>query len=177
MKRYTPLTTTALLSALSVILTRFGSFRVPMGGAEGIRIGFGSLPNVLAGMIFGPIYGGVSAGVADIVGMIVSPMGAFMPQFTLTAVLGGAIPGLMFRIFKQNPRKEPGLFWLGLCIATGTVLISCGLTPYFIHTLFGLDFKTIIVPRILTAIFEIPIYAIVAKTIMKRLYGRLSGYR
>lgn len=168
MKRFTPLTATAIMSALSVILTRFASFRVPMGGAEGIRIGFGGLPNILAGIVFGPMYGGLSAAIADVAGMIISPMGQFMPQFTLAAALGGALPGLAFRVLKRG-KKEPGLFVFGISIAVGVISISCGLTPYFINSIFGLPLKVILPPRILSAFVEIPLYAYLCKTIYHRL--------
>ena len=43
----------ALLVALSVILGRFASIRIPLGGVEALRIGFGTFPIVLSGFLYG----------------------------------------------------------------------------------------------------------------------------
>lgn len=44
----------AFFSSLSIILTRFASFRFFIGSIEGIRIGFGGLPIIFSGILFGP---------------------------------------------------------------------------------------------------------------------------
>jgi len=61
MKRARAMAVTGFLIALSVILTRFASFRVAIGGIEGIRVGIGSLPNMMAGILLGPWYGSSQA--------------------------------------------------------------------------------------------------------------------
>ena len=53
----------AVMAALSVVLTRFASVRVAIAGVEGVRLGLGALPNMLAGVIIGPLYGALSGAV------------------------------------------------------------------------------------------------------------------
>ena len=53
------LTSMALLVCLAIILKRVASVRIAIGAVEGIRIGFGSLPIVLAGTILGPAAGAI----------------------------------------------------------------------------------------------------------------------
>ena len=48
----------AVLAALSIVFGRILSVRV-VSGIEGIRIGLGGLPIILAGFAFGPWYGGL----------------------------------------------------------------------------------------------------------------------
>ncbi|MFH0926580.1 MAG: folate family ECF transporter S component, partial [bacterium] len=78
------ITTMGLLIAMSIILTRIASLRIAIGGVEGIRIGFGGLPIILGGVLFGPLSGGLIGAISDVVGYFINPMGAYMPHFTLT---------------------------------------------------------------------------------------------
>ena len=80
-----------LFIAIGVILTRFASLRIPLGGIEGIRIGVGPLSILLAGIPFGPFYGSFTGAMVDIIGYILSPIGPYMPHFTLTSALYGLI--------------------------------------------------------------------------------------
>ncbi|MEW5934858.1 MAG: folate family ECF transporter S component, partial [Bacillota bacterium] len=62
------LTWAAMLIALSVVLTRVASVRRPVGGVEAVRIGFGALPILMAGIWGGPVFGFLVGAVADLVG-------------------------------------------------------------------------------------------------------------
>lgn len=168
MKSMRPIVVTALMSALSVILTRFASVRVTIGAVEGIRLGVGALPNILAGVVLGPLYGAFSGAVADIVGFFLSPLGGYMPHFTLTAALTGAIPGAVYRLLQPNRRGPGSLVSLFIGIACGTIAVSWGLTPYFLHTLFGLETRIILVPRVVAGVIELPVYAFVVKAVHDR---------
>lgn len=169
LKRLWSLTASALMIALSVVLTRFASVRVAIGGVEGVRLGLGALPNVLAGIVFGPLYGAAAGGIADVLGFMLSPMGGYMPHFTLTAALTGAIPGLVFRLLQPRQRGPAKVLPLGLSIAAGTVIVSWGLTPYFLHTLFGLDYRLILTPRIVQGLIEVPVYTLAVKAVYDRV--------
>jgi ECF transporter S component (folate family) len=91
----------AFLIAISIVLTRLLSITTPF-----FRIGFGSIPIMIAGIVLGPKYGFAVGGIADIVGFMMNPMGSFMPGFTLTAAMTGAIPGWIWSMTEQ--RKERG---------------------------------------------------------------------
>lgn len=174
LKSLRPLVLTALMSALSVILTRFASLRVTIGAVEGIRLGIGALPSILAGVVLGPLHGALSGGIADVVGFMLSPIGGYMPHFTLTAALTGAIPGAVYRVLQPSRRAPASLVYLVIGIACGTILVSWGLTPYFLHTLFGLDTKVILLPRIVAGVIELPVYAFTVKAVYDRT-RRLVG--
>lgn len=165
MRNLRRITVAALMAALSVVLTRFASVRVAIAGVEGIRLGFGTLPNVLAGILLGPLYGALSGAVADVTGFMLSPMGGYLPHFTLTAALAGAVPGAVFLVLQRDRRASPPLLALGLSIAAGTLLVSWGLTPYFLHTLIGMDYRVIMPPRLVAGLIEVPAYALVIRAI------------
>lgn len=95
----------ALLAAISIVLTRVFSVMVPLGGLPALRIGFGSIPIMLSGMMFGPLIGGITGLVSDLLGYMMNPQGAFFPGFTVSSVLFGVLPGILFRTLKIQKQK------------------------------------------------------------------------
>lgn len=92
-----------LLAGLSIVFTRVFSFMIPLAGLPALRIGFGSLPITLAGILFGPLVGGAVGTVADLIGFLINPMGgAYFPGFTLSSALNGIIPGLVFAWMRKR---------------------------------------------------------------------------
>ncbi len=164
------LVVTAFMSALAVILTRFVSLRIAVMGVESSRLGVGGLPSVLAGIALGPAYGFMAGALADVAGFFLSPLGGgYMPHFTLTAGLFGAIPGLVLGLMEK--RSNPGekdFSWakLAFSLVVATVFISLGLTPYFLHTLFGMPYAALIPTRLLTAAVEVPSYAVILRVVL-----------
>jgi ECF transporter S component (folate family) len=159
---------------MSVVLTRFASLRIAVAGVEGIRIGLGGLPNLLAGVVLGPAYGALSGAASDIIGFMLSPMGGYMPHFTLSAAVFGALPGLVLRARRNvNHRSEIPALRLALAILSGTVSASWILTPYFLQTLFGLDYRVILPPRILASLVEIPVYTAITRSVWRN-YARME---
>ncbi len=157
-----------LLIALNVILTRVGSIRIGGGGTEIVRIGFGGYPVIFAGIVFGPLAGGIVGAVGDLIGMIISPMGVYMPHFTLSAALTGIIPGLIMLIFKDSKAKTS--FWkLLLAIAIGQITTSVFMVPYFMDRLFSIPMVTTVPGRAITQAIQIPLYAYITKTLLTRL--------
>ncbi|MCF8008448.1 MAG: ECF transporter S component, partial [Halanaerobiales bacterium] len=54
----------SFLITLAIVFTRLLSLRFAIGGVEGIRIGFGSLPIIIRRIFFGPVIGGLIGGIA-----------------------------------------------------------------------------------------------------------------
>jgi len=159
------ITTMGFLIALSIILTRIASLRIAIGGVEGIRIGLGKLPIILGGIIFGPLAGGLIGAFSDLLGYFINPIGVYMPHFTLTSALTGIIPAVILILIKKN---EPNVLELGIAIATGQIVTSLVLVPYFLYILFGLPWKVLILPRIISEPIQIFIYTYTINIILKR---------
>lgn len=155
----------AMFVVLNIILTRIASIRIAFGSVEAIRIGFGGFPVILAGITMGPAAGGIAGAVGDLVGYWINPMGPYMPHFTLTAALTGMIPGFMIRLFNS---KQPTIWQLAIAIATGQIITSVLLVPYFLYKLFGIPLVYKIVTSCIVQAFNIPIYTIFARLIMKK---------
>ncbi|MCF6460705.1 folate family ECF transporter S component [Clostridium sp. Cult3] len=157
-----------LLIALNVVLTRVGSIRIGGGGVELVRIGFGGYPVIFAGIVFGPLAGGVVGAVGDVIGHFMSPMGPYMPHFTISAALTGIIPGVVMMLFKDQKAKSS--FWkLTLAIALGQITTSIFLVPYFMQTLFSVPMVTTVPGRVIAQAVHIPLYAYVTKVLVSRL--------
>lgn len=152
-----------LMTGLSVLLARFFSFRVPLGGVDALRIGFGGLPMVFAGVVFGPLAGGIVGALADIIGYLISPMGAYLPHFTLTSFLTGFIPGLVTKYIFRNSKRLGELL---VSIAIGQGITNLFLTPYFLYSLFGQPFMFNFVPRLISFPIQVFLFAYFLKSLL-----------
>ncbi len=167
----------SLLIGLSVVLTRIASIRIPIGGVESLRIGFGAVPVIFAGLFFGPRAGAVVGALGDVAGFIMSPAGgAFMPHFTLTAALTGAIPPLVLRLFRQREHvAEHSFIELLVAIAAGQLITSVLMVPYFLNMLFGVPFTATLIVRLQTQLLQIPLFVMCIKLLARRLSFILVG--
>ncbi len=164
MKKTRLLVYLAFLVALSAVLSRVMSFRLSIGGIEGIRIGLGNLPIILASFAFGPIYGGIVGAFTDVVGYLLSPMGGFVPQITFAYFLIGLIPGIVNRYIFKNANN----FWTMLmAILVGQTLISVLLIPHILFHLFQLPIGATRIPKIFQVLIESPFYAYLIKTLLE----------
>ncbi len=90
--------TLGLLIALSIILERLLGF-MP---TENIRIAFGNLPIILAGLLFGPIAGGIVGFLADLLGTTLFSPFPWFPPMALTPVILGVVPSLIGMLMKKR---------------------------------------------------------------------------
>lgn len=153
MKRTKTLVYLSVFTTLSIILTRLASIHILIGGVEAIRIGFGQLPVIMAGIYFGPGAGAVVGGLADFLGFFLNPMGPYLPHFTLTAILHGLLPGLIFHYSSQPLRKR--MFW---SITIPQVIVGIFLTSYFLHSVFGIPWNILLLPRLISTPVQIFVY-------------------
>lgn len=122
------LVASSLLTAISIVLTRFFAVMVPLGGMPALRLELGQIPLMITGILFGPIAGGLAGAVADLIGVWMSPFGIF-PGFTLSSMLWGIIPGLIYKGIKSSKVKLNFnviniLFILILAISLGSILFA-----------------------------------------------------
>lgn len=155
----------AFLTAVSIVLTRF--FAIPI--LPSIRIGFGGVPIFISGVLFGPIVGGITGVAADLIGMLINPMGAYHPGFTFSAFLDGAIPGLFAIYYRKNSKDGsfitfPKILFIEavLGIVTGLVLNTLWLTQ-----LLGKGFLILLPARALSTFVNVPIRSIIIYNILK----------
>lgn len=162
----------SILICLDIVLTRVASIRISIGGVEGIRLGFGALPIILAGVLFGPLAGGVVGALGDLLGYFINPIGAYMPHFTFTAAMTGVLPALILG------RKRTGDFstWhLMLAITFGQVITSVLMTPYFLQILFKLPMAVTLPSRIISQSILIPVYTMLTAMLARNMDRELMS--
>lgn len=109
---------TALIVAIITVLGNF-DFRIPFGGAAGLKIGLSVFFTKLPALLFGPVYGAVSNGITDVLTFLVKPEGGYLPWLTLTAVLGGFITGFLWKTVKNINVKKMRILFLVIGVFAG----------------------------------------------------------
>lgn len=112
------MTMTALLMSLAVLLSRFLSVYLNIGGVPLVEIGFQTVPVLVCSLVCGPFYGALCGGGVDLITALAFPVGPFFPGFTLDAALLGLLPGLMLRLTRRNRRREVLLALFVLLLST-----------------------------------------------------------
>ena len=155
-----------VLTAVSIVLTRVFGFIVPVAGVGALRISFGEIPLILAGILFGPWAGAVTGIAADLIGYAInSHGGAFFPGFALSAALTGLLPGLLLHSYRENLHWwQVGVTVLLTDLVTGVVLNTLWLT-----ILYGQGFFVILPARLLARLVTLPIYTL-AVFLINRAY-------
>ena len=129
----------ALFAAISIVFTRYASVMIDDGT---VRLGFGSIPIIFSGMILGPLAGAFIGIVADLLGILISPQGAFHPGLTLSSALTGLIPGLVVLILKNRG-------FLAALISNLLVylIVSLALNTLWISQLYGTPYLVLLPTR------------------------------
>lgn len=149
----------AMMLALAVVLGFYATVQV----GDFMRIGFAFIPNELTGMLFGPAAGGILAALADIVKYLVKPIGAFFPGFTLSALLGGLIYGIVLY------KKPLSLKRVIVANALVTVFVNLLLNTFWLTILYGNGFMALLPARFVKEAVLLPIDVVLYYTIAKVL--------
>ena len=99
------LVTTAVFIAIALVLRSF-SILIAAGGILTMRISFSAIFYVMPGLLFGPLYGGIAGGLVDILGYIITPMGAYIPLLTITNVIAGFLPAVIWKRIKNTEEHK-----------------------------------------------------------------------
>ena len=166
------LTQAGFLTAISLVLTRFVSIMVPLaGGLPSLRLGFGEVPIVLSGLLFGPVVGGISGMIADLIGAFAFPQGPYFPGFTLSSILWGVLPGI-YSIYLKNKAEKGNPFSYKrvlFIIIVSTIPISLLLNTYWLSMMFGKGFFILLPGRILSDIVKVPLVTYLITSLIKHL--------
>lgn len=156
----------SLFATISIVLTQFLSFYIPFLGNNSVRIGFGHVPLLLAGLLLGPFWGAATGAVADFLGATIFPFGGgYFPGFTVTALLTGLIPGL-FRRYTGYAK----LNWLHLLFITlvTEVVASIFINTLWLSLMYGMDYWATLLVRLPVTLCMCVVYV----TINYPLYTR-----
>lgn len=142
----------ALMIALSIVLTRFLSIKTPF-----LAISFSFVPVMLSAIWLGPKYTCLIAGIADLIGAILFPFGEFFVGFTVSNVLSGLIYGLI--LYKNNGELSKKSLLIRLIISSlaVTIIINTGLNTLWLVIMYDKAFIALLMARIVKELIMVPI--------------------
>lgn len=155
----------ALFAAISIILTRFLSFYLPIVAVNTVRISLGNIPIVLAGLLLGPVAGAATGIVADIVGTTMFSAFGYFPGFTLSAALVGFLPGILKLYFKSTDKYSNIL----AIVFITELITSMGLNTLWVSMLSHVNYFVMLVPRVGITLIMMLIYSWIIFILLKRL--------
>jgi ECF transporter S component (folate family) len=144
-----------VMIALSVVLTRFLSLNIPIGGGIGARVGLGHLPIIFTGIVLGPVHGFIVGAIADAVGETLWPSGPFIWQITAISALSGVIPALFTRA--SLPRSRVARMWIGITLSR--LLLSVAWLPFVLHAAIRLPYWPVLAGQAAGSVIMIPMTA------------------
>ncbi len=115
------MTLCAVFIGLAVVSKLFLTIKIPLLGADGLRISLAGVFTAFPAFICGPIYGGIASAASDFIGYLIKPDGAYIPWLTLTAFAGGVLKGIIWRLFVRRPRKSVRILALSAFVIVGAL--------------------------------------------------------
>lgn len=133
-----------LFISISIILTRMLAFYpIPT-----IRISFGDIPIMLSGIVLGPFMGAVTGALSDLIGTIMfpPPTGAtYFPGFTLSKILVGLIPALLYRNLKGS-----GFVKVAVSVIATEIICSLSLDTLWLSMMYNKGMLILLPTRIIS---------------------------
>ena len=165
MSKTKKLVLSAMLLAISIILSRFISIKTQL-----LVISLNFIPIMISAIWLGPKYSTLIAALSDLIGAILFPFGSYFPGFTLSSAITGLIYGL-FLYNKTNEERKDINFIIRLILSSILTLGIVGLllTSLWLHILYGSAFAVIISSRIIAQIIMLPIQVITIFLLEKAL--------
>ena len=158
LKKLKTIVITALLIALGIVL---GQFSVQI--TETMKIGISFIATQMTAMLFGPVVGGIMGGVADILKFIIKPTGPFLIGYTISAIVGPVIYGVMLY-------KKPLRLWrILLSKFVVAILVNLLLGTYWSYLYFGAAFFATLPAKFIQQLIQVPIQSIIFYLVMKAL--------
>lgn len=150
-----------ILIALSIVLTRLLSINID----QYIRISFGFVPIILAGILVGPYFGFAVGALADLLGCLLFGVPPY-PLITLTSALVGLLSWLIYRM--SGRIKE----WARILLTVTLIQIICTilLQTLWLSMLLGQGYMVLMPWRAVIGAASIPVYTIL-------IYAILAGLR
>ena len=158
LKKLKTIVITALLIAVGIIL---GQFSIQL--TETTKVGISFIATQMTANLFGPVVGGIMGGVADILKFIIKPTGPFLIGYTISAILGPVIYGIMLY-------KKPIRFWrIFLSKTIVAIFINLLLGTFWSYHYFGAAFWAAIPAKLLQQVIQVPVQSIIYYFVMVAL--------
>lgn len=163
-----------LLTAMSIVFSRFLSVQIPLSGIGALRLGFGPLPVIVAGLVGGPAIGAAVGAAADLIGYFINPFGAaFVPHITVVSILTGMVPAALLCLFRPNADRKPSLLTCLAVIGISQAVLHIGAMSLIMLWVYGLPVLVSLLLRAIAQVILIPIYSVLAYAAVSGAYTTL----
>ena len=158
MKKLSTLILVALFIAIGIVL---GQFSIQV--TQDMKVGISFVATQLTATLFGPVVGGIMGGVGDIVKFIIKPSGAFSILFTLNAVVGPMIYGVMLY------KKKFTLWRVLLSKTVVSIVVNIGMYSCWSMLLYGKSLAAILPVKCIQQVIQVPIQSVIFYLFVKAL--------
>jgi len=158
LKNIRNLSVCAMLTATCLVL---GLFNVPISNI--VQLSFGFIAIGLIGLWYGPIPAALCAGISDLIGFVIFPSGMFFPGFTLSAIVGGLLYGL---VLYRRPIKFLRTL-LAFCLVG--IIVNVILNTIWVAILYGYGIWALLPVRFAKNLITIPLNSFIFYLIAKPL--------
>lgn len=159
LKHLRTIVATAMFIAIGVVLGFF--FSIPIGNS--LRIGLSFIANEMTALLFGPVVGGIMGGLTDVIKYLLKPSGPFFFGFTLNAILGAVIYGV---ILYQKPISMKRILIAKAIVA---IFVNLLLGTYWLDIMYGKGFMAMLPARLIKQIISVPVESIIFYIVAKTL--------
>lgn len=158
LKSVNTLVITALFIAIGIVLGYFSIQITPT-----MKVGVSFVATQMTATLFGPVVGGIMGGVADILKFIIKPTGGFSILWTLNAIVGPVIYGMMLYKKKLTLWR---IMWSKTVVA---IVVNLFLGSLWSSVLYGAAFWALIPGKLLQQVIQVPIQSIIFWILVKAL--------
>lgn len=145
-KKVTSLSGCAMLTAVKAVIAQF-----TISVSNILEIGFSGIVVGATAMYYGPILSGIAGVIADTIEYLLRPSGPYFPGFAINEFVIAFIYGIFFYQQKITLKK---VILAELCVL---LIVNMGLTPLWLHLLYGKGFIALFFARITTQLIKFPI--------------------
>ena len=150
LKQLRTLVVASMMIAIAAVL---GFFTIQIG--DFIKIGFSFIANEITALLFGPVVGSITAGIADIIKYFIKPTGPFFPGFTISAVVGGLIYGLVLYQKKLSIKR------IVVAKVLVAVIVNIFMNTYWLSLLYDKGYMLFLPGRIIKQLVMVPIETVI----------------
>lgn len=162
----------ALLLALTVILSRFLAIKTPL-----LSINFGFVPVVLCAIWLGPKWAILVNVLSDLIGATLFPFGSFFIGYTITKVVSGFIYGvLLYKKEQDTFTDKQFILRLIISVILVTLIANIGMNTLWLKITTGKAFMVLLSARIVKELVMIPIEIITIIILEKALRVPFNKY-
>lgn len=159
LKKVNTLVIAALLIALGIVLTSVTSFQI----TPNVKVGISFVAAQLTSLLFGPVVGGIAGGVGDILKFFIKSSGDFSFLWTLNAIVGQMIYGMMLY------KKQISFWRILVSKAVVAIVVNIGMYSCWMMLLYGKTLMALLPVKCIQEVIQVPIQSLIFYFFVKAL--------